>query len=238
MARHPGRLRASAARSGSTVWRRRSPAATPRCAPSASCSTPRPSGAPRGWSCVVRPGRRRQVAAGLGVPQVRRRAGRASCAGTAAAACRTARASSFWALAEIVRQRFGIAEDDLPEIGGGQAGRGRRRSGCPTPDERALRRHPARPAARRRRSPTTPAASCPQEELFAGWRIFFERMAARRAGRAHGRGRAARRRGAAGLPRPPRRLVPRPADLRAGLRPAGARAGPARLRHRPQPGRC
>ena len=43
---------------------------------------------------------------------------------------------------------------------GGQAGRRASSEWLPDADERALRRHPAGPAARRRRSPATPAPSC------------------------------------------------------------------------------
>ena len=65
-----------------------------------------------------------------------------------------------------------------------------------------------------------------REELFAGWRLFFERLAA--AGPVvlliedaqHADA------GPAGLPRPSHRLGPGPAGLRAGVRPAGARARP------------
>jgi class 3 adenylate cyclase/predicted ATPase len=84
--------------------------------------------------------------------------------------------ASFWALAEIVRQRFGIAEDDLPETSAAKLADGvdtwvgdlderryvgvrlGRLLGVPFPDD------------------TSGALS--QEELFAGWRILFERMAA------------------------------------------------------------
>jgi class 3 adenylate cyclase/tetratricopeptide (TPR) repeat protein len=82
---------------------------------------------------------------------------------------------AFWALAEAVRQRLGIAEDDptsvaaekldagLPELVADPAERTfvaarlGRLLGLPTGDD-------GEPLAR--------------EELFAGWRIFFERMAA------------------------------------------------------------
>ena len=79
---------------------------------------------------------------------------------------------SYWALSEMVRARLQISEEDPP--------RGRRRA---TPDRtRALDR-----GRRRTGSSSLPAsASCSgcrprqvlaREELFSGWRLFFERLA-------------------------------------------------------------
>ena len=141
---------------------------------------------------------------------------------------------SFWALAEMMRQRLGIAEDDQPELAAIKLVQGMEQW-VPDEGERAyvgtrLARLLGVPYA------ADTGAELSREELFAGWRIFFERMADDAAGRAHARGRPARRPRPARLPRPPRRLVPRPAGLRAGPRPARARRRPARLRDRAQPG--
>ena len=83
---------------------------------------------------------------------------------------------AFWALAEIVRQRLDIAEDDPREVAAAKAAdalagwfedegtrsyvalRLGRLLGAPTPDDKG-----------------EPLA---QDELFAGWRVFFERLAA------------------------------------------------------------
>ena len=83
---------------------------------------------------------------------------------------------AFWALAEIVRQRLGIAEEDPAEVAAGKLAAGLDRY-LPDAGERAyagirLGRllgvassgDDGRPLAR--------------EELFAGWRLFFERLAA------------------------------------------------------------
>ena len=192
---------------------------TPRCARSASCSTPRPSGGHRGWSwSPARPGSASRGSAGssastsTGWP--------AWCAGTTAAACRTARAcrSGRW-------PRWCGSGSGSPRTTSrrrrGQAGAGLE-EWVPDADERALRRRPAGPAARRpvRRRHRRRAVPRGAVRRLADVRRADGR---RGAGRAHGRGRAARRPRAAGLPRPPGRLVPRPAGLRAGLRPARAR---------------
>ncbi|HLX77819.1 MAG TPA: adenylate/guanylate cyclase domain-containing protein, partial [Acidimicrobiales bacterium] len=81
---------------------------------------------------------------------------------------------SFWALAEVVRQRLGIAEEDPVEVAATKLAEGlvrfvgeserdyvgarlARLLGVETPVERAT--------------------SLSREELFAGWRLFFERLA-------------------------------------------------------------
>ena len=110
---------------------------------------------------------------------------------------------SFWALAEIVRQRFGIAEEDLPDAATAKllAGVG---------DVAARRR-----ARLRGTAAGPPARGCPPggpgRADLAGRAL--RRVAAvlradgrGSAGRRAGRGRAPRGRRVAGLPRPPRRL--------------------------------
>jgi tetratricopeptide (TPR) repeat protein len=83
---------------------------------------------------------------------------------------------TFWALAQAIRQRLGIAEDDATgvaarKITDGLAGL------IPKPDERefvALR------VGRLLGAPVASDTGAPlaREELFAGWRLLFERMAA------------------------------------------------------------
>jgi class 3 adenylate cyclase/predicted ATPase len=83
---------------------------------------------------------------------------------------------AFWALAEIVRQRLGIAEEDPAEIGAAKLAEGLD-TFVADPAERAyigvrLGRLLGVPAA----GESSTALS--REELFAGWRLFFERLAA------------------------------------------------------------
>jgi tetratricopeptide (TPR) repeat protein len=85
-------------------------------------------------------------------------------------------AVAFWALAEIVRQRLGIAEEDPPELAAGKLTAGLDRF-VPDPGERAYA------GARLGRLLGIPFAGdgggpLAREELFAGWRLFFERLAA------------------------------------------------------------
>ena len=113
-------------------------AATPSCGWSRSSSTP---GVDRGAARLVarlRAGGRRQDAAAVGVREVHRRAGATRSSGTRAAASPTATASPYWALAEMVRQRLGIAEEAAPEEAAREArsragalGRRRRRARVP-----------------------------------------------------------------------------------------------------------
>jgi class 3 adenylate cyclase len=83
---------------------------------------------------------------------------------------------SFWALAEIVRQRLGIAEEDPAETATGKLAQGLGRY-VPDPDERAY------VGVRLGRLLGVAAEgddgeALTREELFAGWRLFFERLAA------------------------------------------------------------
>jgi class 3 adenylate cyclase len=83
---------------------------------------------------------------------------------------------AFWALAEIVRQRLGIAEEDPSEVAAGKLAAGLDRF-VPDPDERGY------VGVRLGRLLGVTAAgdsggSLSREELFAGWRLFFERLAA------------------------------------------------------------
>jgi class 3 adenylate cyclase/tetratricopeptide (TPR) repeat protein len=83
---------------------------------------------------------------------------------------------AFWALAEIVRQRLSIAEDDQQEAAAGKLAAGLEEF-VPDPAERPYIR------ARLSRllgvsTGADGAESLSREELFAGWRLFFERLAA------------------------------------------------------------
>jgi len=83
---------------------------------------------------------------------------------------------AFWALAEIVRQRLGIAEEDPAEVAVGKLAAGLDRF-VPDPAERAyigvrLGRLLGVTAA------GDGGAALSRPELFAGWRLFFERLAA------------------------------------------------------------
>ena len=83
---------------------------------------------------------------------------------------------AFWALAEIVRQRLGIAEEDPPEVATDKLAAGLDRF-VPDPDERAYA------GVRLGRLLGVAAegdsgGTLSREELFAGWRLFFERLAA------------------------------------------------------------
>jgi class 3 adenylate cyclase/tetratricopeptide (TPR) repeat protein len=82
---------------------------------------------------------------------------------------------AFWALAEMVRQRLGIAEEDSADVAAGKLAAGLDRF-VPDPGERAY------VGARLSRllgvGSADGAAALSREELFAGWRLFFERLAA------------------------------------------------------------
>jgi class 3 adenylate cyclase/tetratricopeptide (TPR) repeat protein len=82
---------------------------------------------------------------------------------------------AFWALAEMVRQRLGIAEEDPADAAAGRLRDGLERL-FPDPGERAyvglrLGRLLGVAFAGDGRGPL------PREELFAGWRLFFEHVA-------------------------------------------------------------
>jgi class 3 adenylate cyclase len=82
---------------------------------------------------------------------------------------------AFWALAEIVRQRLGIAEDDPAEAAAAKLKDGLDQF-VPDPAERSY----VGPRLGRLLGVPFPAdAGGPlaREELFAGWRLFFERLA-------------------------------------------------------------
>jgi class 3 adenylate cyclase len=83
---------------------------------------------------------------------------------------------AFWALAEIVRQRLGIAEEDPADVAAGKLAAGLDRF-IADPGERTYA------GARLGRllgvaSAGDSGVALSREELFAGWRLFFERLAA------------------------------------------------------------
>jgi|GEM_PF-182128 len=83
---------------------------------------------------------------------------------------------AFWALAEAVRQRFGIAEEDAPEVASTKLQEGLVRF-VPDPAERdyvGLRLSRLLGVA----YPSETRAVLGRDELFAGWRLFIERLAA------------------------------------------------------------
>jgi class 3 adenylate cyclase/predicted ATPase len=83
---------------------------------------------------------------------------------------------AFWALTQIVRQRLGIAEEDPPEVAAGKLAQGLDRY-VPDPGERA---YAGLRVARLLGVAFAGDGGGPlsREELFAGWRLFFERLAA------------------------------------------------------------
>jgi class 3 adenylate cyclase len=83
---------------------------------------------------------------------------------------------AFWALAEIVRQRLSIAEEDLAGVAAGKLAAGLDRF-VPDPGERA---YAGVRLGRLLGVPVEGDGGGPlaREELFAGWRLFFERLAA------------------------------------------------------------
>ena len=77
---------------------------------------------------------------------------------------------AFWALAEAVRVRLGLIDADTGPVAR-PARRGPAADGCPTTTERAW----LRPRLAALLGPET-QASASQEELFAAWATFFERV--------------------------------------------------------------
>ena len=83
---------------------------------------------------------------------------------------------AYWALAEIVRQRFGIAEEDPTGVAETKMVEGMLRF----VDDPAERDYVGARLSRLLgvRYPAAPAAVLDRDELYAGWRMFFERLAA------------------------------------------------------------
>ncbi len=83
---------------------------------------------------------------------------------------------SFWALAEIVRQRLGIAEEDLPETATAKLEDGLAAWITDPVEQPYVGARLARLLGVSYAG--DPGGELSREELFAGWRVFFERMAA------------------------------------------------------------
>src|SRR5579862_6547126 len=81
---------------------------------------------------------------------------------------------SFWALAEVVRQRLGIAEEDPAEVAAQKLAEGLVRFVAESEREYVGARL-ARLLGIETQSER--GANLSREELFAGWRLFFERLA-------------------------------------------------------------
>ena len=87
---------------------------------------------------------------------------------------------AFWALAEIVRQRLGIAQEDAVGVAAGKLAAGLERF-VPDPAERGYigaRLGRLLGVALAEDGAGDDEAALSREELFAGWRLFFERLAA------------------------------------------------------------
>jgi class 3 adenylate cyclase/tetratricopeptide (TPR) repeat protein len=83
---------------------------------------------------------------------------------------------AYWALAEMVRQRFAIAEEDPLDVAAAKLD-----ESLPTFVPEEAEQAIVRPAlARLLGVPSGPAETTPvsRDELFLGWRLFFERLAA------------------------------------------------------------
>ena len=81
---------------------------------------------------------------------------------------------AFWALAEIVRQRLGIAEEDPAEVAAAKLAEGLDRY-VPDPGERAY--IGVRLGLLLGVASAGDGGTLSREELFSGWRLFFERLA-------------------------------------------------------------
>ena len=79
---------------------------------------------------------------------------------------------AYWALADMVRMRCRIGEDEEPDVRARRSSRRRSRSTSPT-------RRSARSSSRGWRSCSgwTERATGDRQDLFAAWRLFFERLA-------------------------------------------------------------
>ena len=140
----------------------------------------------------------------------------------------------FWALAETVRQRLDIAEEDDPEVVAAKLASGLERY-VPDAEDRAFI------GVRLGRLLGARFAGDPGGELVA--RGVVRRLAAvlralggDDAGGDPDRGCPSRPRRVARVHRPSRRLGARPADVRARVRPSGDRRAAPRVRIGPQPG--
>ena len=134
---------------------------------------------------------------------------------------------TYWALADMVRMRCRIAEEEDAGVGAREAARDARGARA-RPGGARLRRAAARAAAR----PRTSTQARDQQDLFAAWRLFFERLADELSDGARLRGPAVGRREPARLHRVPARVVAQPPDLRGHARAARAARAAADLGRR------
>jgi class 3 adenylate cyclase/predicted ATPase len=81
---------------------------------------------------------------------------------------------AFWALAETVRQRFGIAEEDRTAVAAEKLATGLEQWFDDTTERAYIS---ARLGQLLDVLPSADGRSLPREELFAGWRLFVERLA-------------------------------------------------------------
>ena len=162
---------ASAGAQRERASRRRSSAATPSCGWSRSSSTPASTRRAARLVAVSGAGRRGQDAAAAGSSSSTSTAWRTPCCGTPAAASPTARASPTgrW-------PRWSASGSGSPRTRRAERPPRSSRPGCerwvPDAAERGVPR--ARGSARCWASPSPGSG---REELFAGWRLFFERLA-------------------------------------------------------------
>ena len=84
--------------------------------------------------------------------------------------------AAFWALAEMVRQRLGIAEEDPADVAAGKLTEGLARYVADQGERRYVGVRLGRLLGVAAEGDGGEALS--REELFAGWRLFFERLAA------------------------------------------------------------
>ena len=134
---------------------------------------------------------------------------------------------SYWALSEMVRARLQISEEDPQEVVAERLRTGLER----WIGDRADREFIAPRLGQLLGLPSPHVLA--REELFSGWRLFFERLVRVPAG-CHGRRRpAVGRRRHGRLPGPPARVVGRPRHLPARAVPAGRDRPP-----RPRPVRA
>ena len=161
---------AGAARSSPSGSRRRSSAATGAAADQGPLPRLR-RGRARPPRLGDRDRRHRQVAALVGVLQVLRRASPADVYWHRGRCLPYGEGVTYWALADMVRMRCRIAEDEEPASAAGSSRRPST-STSSTPDERTTSS---------RGSPTCSAWASDQardrNDLFAAWRLFFERLA-------------------------------------------------------------
>ena len=170
-----GRSPAAAARSSRPASSRRSSAASASSGSSRSSSTPPPTRSARTSSrSSASPGSGKSRL-GVGVREVHRRARRADVCWHRGRCLAYGEGVAYWALAEMVRMRARH-----------RRGRGRRARRCRSSPPSVASSSPTRRSARWSSrgcctcSDSRSGSAREQEDLFAAWRLFFERMAEQR----------------------------------------------------------